>query len=166
MAPNENRSLRASSSSPRACSGDMYAMVPTAVPSEVSCSAAIARQFRQSEVEYLGLSARSEEDVGWLQIAVHDAFAVRHVERIADLDTDIDDLVQRKRVPVDLLVQALAFQQLHGDEALAVAFLDSIDGADVGMVQGRGGARLLLEALQGVGVLLEIPGQELQGHAT
>jgi hypothetical protein len=31
-APNENRSVRASSSSPAACSGDIYAIVPTAVP--------------------------------------------------------------------------------------------------------------------------------------
>ena len=37
-APKENRSVRASSSFPRACSGDMYATVPTAVPGLVRCS--------------------------------------------------------------------------------------------------------------------------------
>ena len=30
--PKENRSLRASNSSPRTCSGDMYATVPTVLP--------------------------------------------------------------------------------------------------------------------------------------
>ena len=75
------------------------------------------------------------KDVGRLQVAVHDAFAVRDIERIADLDADVDDLVERQRIASDLVVQALAFQQLHGDEVLAVAFLDGVDGADVGMVE-------------------------------
>ena len=80
---------------------------------------------------------------------MHDALAVRNLERIADLDAYVDDLVGCERVPSDLLVQTLAFQQFHGDEVLAVAFLDGIDRADVGVIQGRGGACLLLEALQG-----------------
>ena len=37
-APNENRSVRASSSFPRTCSGDMYATVPSALPGLVRCS--------------------------------------------------------------------------------------------------------------------------------
>jgi hypothetical protein len=36
-APKLNKSLRGSSSSPRACSGDMYAMVPTVAPGLVRC---------------------------------------------------------------------------------------------------------------------------------
>ena len=132
----------------------------------LQCRAAFVNQFRQPEIEDLGLPARSDEDVARLQIAVHDAFVVSNLERVADLDANVDDLVERQRAPFDLLVQALAFQQLHGDEVLAVAFLDGIDGADVGVVERRGGARLLLEALQGVGVLLEIPGKKLKGDVT
>ena len=37
-APSENKSERASNSSPRACSGDMYATVPMELPGLVSCS--------------------------------------------------------------------------------------------------------------------------------
>ena len=40
--PSENRSLRASTASPRACSGDMYAMVPTASPGLVKFAAVVA----------------------------------------------------------------------------------------------------------------------------
>ena len=36
--PSENKSDRASNSSPRACSGDMYAIVPIELPGLVSCS--------------------------------------------------------------------------------------------------------------------------------
>ena len=37
-APNEKRSVRTSSCFPLACSGDMYATVPSAAPGPVSCS--------------------------------------------------------------------------------------------------------------------------------
>src|SRR5437667_12711072 len=39
--PNENKSVRASSSLARTCSGDMYATVPNAVPGLVRCASAI-----------------------------------------------------------------------------------------------------------------------------
>ncbi len=41
-APNEKRSLRWSSASPRACSGDMYAAVPTVEPAIVRSRAPAA----------------------------------------------------------------------------------------------------------------------------
>src|SRR5579859_4413485 len=46
------------------------------------------------------------------------------------------------------MVERLAFEQLHGDEALAIRFADVIEGTDVGMVQGGGGAGLALKALE------------------
>jgi len=42
ITPSENRSLRASTRSPRACSGDMYAAVPTSDPSTVRCSVRVS----------------------------------------------------------------------------------------------------------------------------
>src|SRR5437588_2606197 len=41
-APKENRSVRASSSLPLICSGDIYATVPSAAPGLVRCSSLIA----------------------------------------------------------------------------------------------------------------------------
>ena len=98
-------------------------------------AATVINQLRQSEVEDLRLSARGNEDVCGLQIAVDDAFAVRNVERVGDLRPNVEDLVERQRVTVDLPVQAFAFQQLHGDEVLSVALLDRVDGADIRMIQ-------------------------------
>jgi hypothetical protein len=40
--PNENRSVRASNSLPRTCSGDMYATVPSAVPGLVRCCSSMS----------------------------------------------------------------------------------------------------------------------------
>ena len=67
---------------------------------------------------------------------------------------------------VDLLAQALALQQLHGDEPLPIAFLDGVDGADIGMVQRRRGARFLLKAFQCRRILLRLAAPELQRDMT
>ena len=126
--------------------------------------ATVIRQLRQPKIEDLGLPAGSQKNVGRFQVAMHDALVVGDIERIGNLDSDVEDLIQRKRMAVDLLGEAFAFEQLHGDEVLPIALLDGVDGADVGMVQPGGGARLLLEPLQSVCVPLEVAGQEFQRH--
>ncbi len=61
------------------------------------------------------------------------------------------------------VLQRQAVQKLHGDERLAVVLANFVDGADIGMVQGRCGLGFALEAGEGLGVLGNIIGQELQG---
>jgi hypothetical protein len=48
--------------------------------------------------------------------------------------------------------QRLPLQQLHSDQGAAFVLADVMNGADIGMIEGRGGAGLALEALQ----LLEV----------
>ena len=51
----------------------------------------------------------------------------------------------------------------HGDEHAAVlAFSDLVDGADVGVVEDRGGLGLVDEALAGLGVVRELGREELE----
>ena len=55
------RSLRASTSPPVACSGDMYAAVPMVVPALVSraiVSVSVDDEHRDAEVEHLHMSRR------------------------------------------------------------------------------------------------------------
>ena len=60
---------------------------------------------------------------------------MRYIERIGYLNADIEHLVQRQRNPLDPLAQALAFEQLHGDEPLPGALLDGVNRADVWMIE-------------------------------
>ena len=69
-APSENRSLRASSGSPVACSGDMYDGVPKNSPALVSCAAGTLAIPKSMS---LGSPAREHHDVGGLDVAVDDA---------------------------------------------------------------------------------------------
>ncbi len=52
----------------------------------------------------------------------------------------------------DAMLQRLAFEQLHHDEGRMVELTHVVNGADVGMVQGRCGAGLALEPFEGLGV--------------
>lgn len=96
---------------------------------------------------------------------MHDAPGVGGIERIGNLDAKLKQLIQLERPSLDATLQRLAFQQLHGDEVLALELVDFVNRADIGVVQGRGGACLALEALNRSRVPGVLVGQELEGNA-
>ena len=59
------------------------------------------------------------------------------------------------------LLQRLALQTLHYHEGLAFVLPEVVDRAYIMMIEGGGGARLALEALQRFAVICNILGQEL-----
>ena len=71
---------------------------------------------------------------------------VRLAHRIDDLHGHPEDLAELERRPPQPRVERLALHVLHRDEAAAVGFADFVDGADVGMIEGRRGARLSQQA--------------------
>ena len=91
-------SLRPSSSrSPIACSGDMYAGVPTATPVTVSReSPAAARAMPKSVTTARPVDA-VEQDVVGLHVAVHDAARVRVRQRVGDVAQDAPRVGDRQR---------------------------------------------------------------------
>jgi hypothetical protein len=50
-------------------------------------------QFRQAEIENLGLAAGGDENVRGLDVAMNDPFLVRRVQRIGNLDGETEDFV-------------------------------------------------------------------------
>ena len=87
-----------------------------------------------------------------------DAAGMRRIQRIGDLNSQGQQFVQRQRLAVDVLLQRHSVEELHGDEGLAIVFIDFVNGADVGMVQGRGGLRLALKAAERLLVFGDIIG--------
>src|SRR5215469_11436781 len=63
----------------------------------------------------------------------------------------------------DPIPESLPFEILHGDEGLAFILADFVNGADIRMVESRGGARFALKTLQSLAVLRKMFGEELQG---
>jgi hypothetical protein len=62
------------------------------------------------------------------------------------------------------LLQRLAFQTLHQNEGLALILSEVVDGANVGMVKGGGGAGFAVEIPQGFAVMRHFFGQEFDRH--
>ena len=60
------------------------------------------------------------------------------------------------------MLQRLSFQQFHGDEMLAVRFVDLVNRADVRMIERGGGKGFALESFAGCGIILHFRGQEFQ----
>src|SRR5260370_39290285 len=102
------------------------------------------------------------EDVGRLYVAMHNALGVSCVQCVRDLDGKRQQSSLLQRTVPDRVLERLAIQKFHGDERQPVLVTDVMDGANVGVVQGRSGLRLALEAGQGLRVPGYFIGKELQ----
>jgi hypothetical protein len=122
------------------------------------------RELGEAEIQHLGVAALGNKDVGRLDVAVDDALGMRGVEAVGNLDGQREHGFVTQRLSADEVFQADAVQKLHGDEGLLTVFADFVDGADVGMIESRGGTRLATKAFQGLRVLREAIGQEFEGY--
>ena len=122
------------------------------------------RGFGQAEIENLHETLGGHHDVLGLQVPVNDARCVRLGEAGGDLRADRKRLLRRQRAARQELAETRAVHELHGDPRHAVREAHVVDRDDVGMVQGRGGARLLLEAAQTLFVRGHRLRQDLDGH--
>ena len=106
-----------STARPLACSGDMYAAVPSSTPACVMAgdvsigecdriavrAACRVQRLGQAEVEHLDDAVGRDLHVGRLEIAVDDAALVRRLERLGDLPRDGQRLVERQRPTRDAI---------------------------------------------------------------
>ena len=87
------------------------------------------------------------------------------LERVGDLDGELEDLDELERSAVYSLGQVLALEPLHGDEVLVFVLVDLVHRADAGVIQGRCRASLALKTLQSGRIVREILGKEFERHA-
>ena len=124
---------------------------------------------RDAEIEDLGRAVGRDEDVLGLDVAMHQARAVGGAEATRDVEEPGDLLGQGRRGVADEGAQRGALDELHGDERRAVGFPDVVDGHDVRVGEGGGGARLPHHARRGLGVghrVVARLAEELHGDAT
>jgi len=112
-------------------------------PNRLSNSRTHSRQLRQPEVEDFNFPFRRHKNIRRLDVAMDDALMVRGVECVGDLNADVEQTVERQGSADDQAIECRAVELLHADmKPLAIGFVDLEDGADVGVIQRRGGARL------------------------
>ena len=129
-----------------------------------SGSVAVRGQLRQTEIHQLRLVARGDENVGGLNVAVNDAFSVRSVERLRDLNTDIQECIRWESAPFDALLEGFTLEQFHHQKKSSLVFLNLVNGADVGVIQRGSGTCFAAEALQRLRVLVEFFREKFERH--
>ncbi len=94
---------------------------------------------------------------------MHDPLPVRLIQRIRDLDGDLERLIERQRALFQPLGQRLPFEILHDEEVDAVLAANVEDRADVGVRQRRDRLGLALEPLFQIRVGGDVLGEHLDG---
>src|SRR5216684_6252264 len=112
------------------------------------CGPLFRGYLSHAEVQNLGLAARSNENVGGLDVAMDDIGAVCRIQRVSNLDTQFEHLVHFEPLPGDAVPERLTLEQLHGNERLALMLLDLIDRRDIRVIEGGSSACLTLEAFE------------------
>ena len=100
---------------------------------------------RQPEIGDLGRALGREQDVGRLQVAVHDPGLVRHLHGLGQRDQERGRLAGRLRRARQGLRQAAPFEELHREIRAPLVVAHIIDRDDVRVVQARHRLRFALE---------------------
>jgi hypothetical protein len=108
------------------------------------------------------LTTLGDEDIGGLDVAVNDAFRVRGIQSVGNLDSEGENQVRLHRAIADAVLQRHAVQKLHGDEGSPVRLVDLVDSADVRVVQRRRSLGFALESAESLRVVGEFVGKKLQ----
>src|SRR5205085_2118036 len=96
----------------------------------------LRQSLSQPEVQDLYPATFIQADICRLDVAMYDAAAVSSIERIGNLDDDIDDPRDFHRLSRQELVQRVSVHKLHGDKGDAFDRLANVvNGADVGVIK-------------------------------
>src|SRR5438034_857399 len=120
------------------------------------------RQLGQTKIQNLRLAARGHENIRGFDVSMYNPPGVSAVQSIRNLNCQVQQFVQLKRLALDAVLQRLPFQQLHGDEGLTLVLPYVVNGTNVRMVQRGCGAGLALEAIDRIFVREQYLRQELE----
>ena len=124
-------------------------------------------ELRETEVEHLHRAVVGDQDVRGLEIAMDDPALVCVLERLGDLRRDRGVRRRRAWVHADALVEPLARDQLHREEAHPVPGADgmeAVDRSDVRVVERSRAFRFALESGQPLRIRRERFGKHLDRH--
>jgi hypothetical protein len=117
----------------------------------------------EPEVEDLELAAACHEEIRRLEVAMDDVLLVGGGESVRGLQRPFERERRREgAVPLDLLAERLAFEELHHGEDDVPFHAEVVDGEDVRMRERGDGPRFALETRTSVRVLGEARGKHLE----
>src|SRR5262245_61894601 len=93
---------------------------------------------------------------------MNDAFDMRRIERVGNFRSQEEQHIGAEWLAGNQAAQGHAVQEFHSDERAPGLLSDFVDGANIWMIQSRGGLSFALETSQGVVIVDNFIGNELQ----
>ncbi len=118
-------------------------------------------ELGQAEVQHLHRSVGPDHHIRRLQITVDNASGVGPRDGIGDGNRDPQDFTEPHPLARDEGIERLPGHVLHDDEVDPIRGLDLVNGDDVRMIEGGGGAGLLDETAAAVLVRHTLGGKNL-----
>jgi hypothetical protein len=107
------------------------------------------------------MTAAGYEDIRRLDVAMNNLFGMGSIQSISNFNAQVQQSPITEPLS-DMVFERGAIQKLHSDKRLVFVCSDLIDGADIGVVQGRCGTGLPAETLQRLRIMRQFLGKELQ----
>ena len=123
-------------------------------------------EFGKAEIENLGVASFGDKNIRRLDIAMDDALSMSGVERISDFDADVEQDLDVDGAAHDEMLEGLAVEKLHGNKGFAGFVTNVVDGANVGVIEGRGSFGFTTETFESLAVSGEIVGEEFECDET
>src|SRR5207248_10810672 len=95
------------------------------------------------------LATGSDKNVGWFDVPMDDPLRMGGVERVRDLDAQIEHHLDLQWFSSDLVLEGFPFQVLHGDEGLSFIFPNVVNRADIRVIECRERAAVLYHYARG-----------------
>ena len=115
----------------------------------------------ETEIQDLELAPFGDHDVAGFEIAVGDPALVGRADGVGDRDREIEESFGIQPLRRDDLSQGGALDVLHAEERNAIRFLDSVDGDDIGVIEGGHRLGLAPESLESIRVRGHLGGENL-----
>src|SRR5215471_20155101 len=93
-----------------------------------------------------------------------DSFLVRRFERISDLLSDLQRVLDSDRSTLEALFQRFAFDQFHNEEMPTVGLFQAMQRCNVRMIQGSKHPRFPLESGNALRIASKLFGKNLDGN--
>ena len=103
-----------------------------------------------------------DEKVRWFDIPVDNSLRMCGVERIGNLDAQIEHRLDVHRPAGDHMPKRLSLQQLHGNEGSPVSLIDFVNCADVWVIQRRCSLGFALKTAEGLRITAQFVGKKLE----
>jgi len=81
------------------------------------------------------VAAAGDKDVGRLDVAMHDAHAVRGIERFGNIDRYREKILHIERSPIDTMLQSHALEVFHDHEDASALLANVVNSTDIRVIQ-------------------------------